>query len=243
MSKIYNILVESAKRSNGTASDFTLTLLWSLSSPKTIALESVQLFNSQYTINNNNNKLYWTDSTATTITSTLTKGNYTATSLAAMIQTVMNADNTGADTYTVVFSTVTGKMAITNTSGNNFALNYATTTTSCATTTGFLKTDKTGASTYIGDNVVSLNTKLYKIYLDFLGSNTYSANQVTGLIAIVPNNVSFGDMIAYNPPLAKSFVLKNVNDISTFKVTIRDDTDTVVDLNGVDWTMNLCVSV
>jgi hypothetical protein len=215
MSKIYNILVESAKRSNGTASDFTLTLLWSLSSPKTIALESVQLFNSQYTINNNNNKLYWTDSTATTITSTLTKGNYTATSLAAMIQTVMNADNTGADT----------------------------TTTSCATTTGFLKTDKTGASTYIGDNVVSLNTKLYKIYLDFLGSNTYSANQVTGLIAIVPNNVSFGDMIAYNPPLAKSFVLKNVNDISTFKVTIRDDTDTVVDLNGVDWTMNLCVSV
>lgn len=242
MSKIYNVLVESSKRTSGSPSQFAITLLWPLNQPKSIALESVQIYNSQYTINNFNNKLNWTTSTSTPITSTLINGNYTATSLATMIETVMNDDNTTSDLYKVSFSSVSGKITILNDNSNNFQLNFLNANNSCYKLLGFLNQNYTGNNTYSGDNVVCLNTKLYKIYLDFISQNTYTANQLTGLIAIVPNNTQFGDLICYNPPLAKSFQLRNINDLSTFKITVRDDNDNLCELNGVDWSMNLCVS-
>lgn len=239
---IKNLLVNSKYRNSGTPSNFSYQLLVAISNPKKVALENIQIYNTAYTINNYNNKLYWTDGASVAHTSTLTNGNYTATSLADHIQDLLNADDTGADTYLVKFSDITGKITISN-SGTNFSLTLGTNTTnSCAYTIGFDDTNKTGASSYTGDFVVNLNTKYYTVHTDLLNTNnTHQSDQINTIIAIVPNNVNFGDCICYSPNLAKSFDL-NQSEISSLSFYVKDDRKNTVDLNGVDWSMNLVIN-
>lgn len=242
MSSIKNLLVNSKYRNTGTTSNFSYQLLVAIINPKKVALENIQIFNTAYTINNNNNKLYWTDSASVTHISTLTNGNYSATSLCEHVETILNADNTGANTYTVTFSIITGKITITN-SASNFSLTFYTNTlNSCAYVLGFNDENKTSALTYTGDNVVNLNTKYYTVHTDLLNTNnTHQSDQINSIIAIVPNNVNFGDCICYSPNLAKSFEL-NQTEISSIQFYIKDDRKNIIDLNGVDWSMNLVVN-
>lgn len=242
MNEIRNVIIDSRLRDNGTVSNFTYSLKWPIAQPNSFAVESVQLFNTAYTINDYNYMFYWTDSASVAHNSTLTKGNYTATSLASHIQTIMNTEDTSAgDTYTVTVPSVSGKMTIANDT-NNFQLRFNTTTNSVAKTLGFTETAKTGAQTYTGDNVVKLNTRYYLIYGDVGIQNTYSANELTNILAYVPNNVNFGDMIDYQPELAKSFKVTE-KELSRLKIYIKDDNGNLVDLNGVDWSMNIIVSI
>lgn len=237
--EIRNVVVESNKRTSGTENNFTYNFLWPVARPDTVALESIQLFNTQYTINAKCNKFYMTDRGGTQRVITLTNGNYTATSLASHVENAINAVTT--DVYSVSFSANTGKITITNPSGN-FSLTFGTNTTnSCAYVLGFDNTNLTGASTYTGQNLVRLSTKYYLVYADIVSNNTYFANAVDSVIAYVPNDVVFGDLINYSPTLAKTFKV-SVSDISTAKFYVKDDRDQIVDLNGVDWSMNLVVT-
>lgn len=234
---IKNLLVNSKYRNSGTPSNFSYQLLVAISNPKKVALENIQIYNTAYTINDYNNKLYWIDSTSVARVSTLTNGNYTATSLADHIQTVLNAVS---PTFTVSFSTTSGKITISST--GNFSLTFGTNTVnSCASTIGFNDSNKTGQPTYTGENVVNLNSKYYTVHADILNTNnTHQSDQINSIIAIVPNNVNFGDCICYSPNLAKSFELKQT-EISSLNFYVKDDKKNTVDLNGVDWSMNLVI--
>jgi galactitol-specific phosphotransferase system IIB component len=180
-----------------------------------------------------------TDRDGTQRTITLTNGNYTASSLASHLKDTINTVST--DVYDVSFSVTTGKITITNPSGN-FSITFGTNTiNSIAHVLGFNNTNKTGSSSYTGDNVVRLNTKYYKIYTNILDNNTYTANETSTCIAIVPNNVNFGDLICYSPHLAKSFKV-NSSEIASLDLYVKDDQNNIVELNGVDWSMNLVVN-
>jgi hypothetical protein len=242
MNEIKNVIIDSRLRDSGNESNFSYTLKWPIADPLSYAVESVQLYNTSYTINNYNNKLYWTDSTPTAHTTTLTNGNYTASSLATHVTTLMNADNTGGGTYTVTTDISTGKITIAN-SSSNFSLTFGTNTSnSVATALGFANANKTGSSSYTGEKIVKLNTKYYVIYGDIGSQNSYSANELVNVLAYVPNSVNFGDMINYQSELAKSFKLTE-KEISRMKIFVKDDTGNIVDLNGVDWSMNIIVSL
>lgn len=242
MNEIKNVIVNSRLRDSGTENNFSYTLRWPVSDPISYAVESVQLYNTAYTINNYNNKLYWTDSTPTAHTTTLTNGNYTVSSLASHIETLMNAANTGSGTFTVTSNTNTGKITITN-SSVNFSLTFGTNTeNSVSSTIGFNNANKTSSQTYTGEKIVKLNTKYYSIYGDIGSQNSYSADELVNIIAYVPNNVNFGDMINYQSELAKSFKITE-KEISRMKFYIKDDMGNIVDLNGVDWSMNIIVSL
>lgn len=234
---IKNLLVNSKYRNSGTPSNFSYQLLVAISNPKKVALENIQIYNTVYTINDYNNKLYWIDASSVARVSTLTNGNYTATSLADHIQTVLNAVS---PTFTVSFSTTSGKITISST--GNFSLTFGTNTVnSCASTIGFNDSNKSGQATYTGENVVNLNTKYYTVHADILNTNnTHQSDQINSIIAIVPNNVNFGDCICYSPNLAKSFELKQT-EISSLNFYVKDDKKNTVDLNGVDWSMNLVI--
>lgn len=241
LNPIKNILIDGKNRETGTSSNFTYTFLTSIQNPLYYSLESVQLFNSHYTINSNNNKLYWKTTAGSSIISTLTNGNYTATGLASHLTTLMNADNTGAGVFTAIFSTLNNKITISNSVGN-FELSFNLTTNSVATALGFNKVAKTGASSYTGDNVVKLSTKYYKIFTDLGQANTHTNSGIENLIAVVPNNVSSGDLISYVVPLAKSFKINN-SSISKINIIVKDDEDNIVNLHGADISINLCVAV
>lgn len=237
--ELKNLVIDSSKRSSGTVSNFTYQLKWPITRPDTIALESIQLYNTQYTINNNNNKFYWTTRTGVVTTSTLTNGNYTAVSLASHIQDVMNA--VGTDVYSVTFSPITGKITIMNPSGN-FSLTFGTNTSnSCSYVLGFTNNNLTGSSTYTSQNIVQLGTKYYVVYSDIVSNNNYDANEIGSVIAFVPNNVVFGEIITYSPNLAKTFKLRS-SDISRLSFYVKDDKGNLADLNNIDWSMNLVVA-
>jgi hypothetical protein len=236
---IKNILINSADRNTGTSSNFSYQLLYAITNPTTIALETIQMFHTQYTIDARNNKLYWTDGASVAHTSTLTSGTYTASALASHIETVINTDDTNSDTYTVSFSTITGKITIA--CGSNFSLTFGTNTNnSVAYVIGFANTNKTGASTYTGENIVNLNTKYYTVHCNFVDNCTYQANAVSSSW-IVPASTSWGDLIVYSPHLAKSFKT-NQTEISSIQIFVKDDKGNMADLNGVDWSANFVVN-
>lgn len=242
MNDIKNVIIDSRLRDSGTENSFSYTLRWPIADPISYAVESVQLYNTSYTINNYNNKLYWTDSTPTAHTTTLTNGNYTASSLATHVETLMDSANTGGGKFTVTADTSTGKITISNNT-SNFSLTFGTNTSnSVATALGFANTNKTGAQSYTGEKIVKLNTKYYVIYGDVGSQNSYSANELVNVLAYVPNSVNFGDMINFQSELAKSFKVAE-KEISRMKIYVKDDMGNVVDLNGVDWSMNIIVSV
>lgn len=242
MNDIKNVIINSRLRDSGTENNFSYTLKWPIADPVSYAVESVQLYNTSYTINNYNNKLYWTDSAPASHVTTLTNGNYTASSLASHVETLMNVDNTGTGTYSVSADTSTGKITIANSSAN-FSLTFGTNTeNSVSTALGFNNINKTGAQTYTGEKIVKLNTKYYTIYGDIGGQNSYSADELVNILAYVPNSVNFGDMINFQSELAKSFKVTE-KEISRMKIYVKDDMGNIVDLNGVDWSMNIIVSL
>ena len=122
-----------------------------------------------FVINSTNNKINLKDSGGgSELTATLASATYTPTTLAAEIKSKIEA--VSAHTYTVTFSTTTGKWTIaTNHSFLSLLANTGTNVaTSVWTTIGFTTaSDKTGATTYTGTNV-ALHTEEW-ILLD-LGS-------------------------------------------------------------------------
>lgn len=87
-------------------------------------LIQAQIPNTEYVINDRNNKIDFVDSVAGTVVATLTKGNYTATELANEINLQMNAAvgaGLGVE-YTVTYITFTQKFRIENLAANTFQI-------------------------------------------------------------------------------------------------------------------------
>lgn len=102
-------------------------------------------------IDSSSNKLYFDDNGGTPRTATITVGAYDADTLAAEIETQMEAQTT--DGFTVAYSDTSNKFSITNTVGT-YELTCTTTTNAIWTYIGFnTDADKTGASAYNSDNV------------------------------------------------------------------------------------------
>ena len=107
---------------------------------------------SNYVIDATNNKLDFTEGGGE-LTATISSGTYTATTLCTEIDTRVTA--AGAGSYTVTYSTTTGKFTIVKSAGT-FTLKWATgtnTATSIRTAIGFSNADDTGALTYTSDTV------------------------------------------------------------------------------------------
>lgn len=211
--------------------------------PKRFYVESVQMYNSQYTVNSTNKKLYWKDSTGTLRTSTLTEGYYSAPQLAAHVTTVMNADNTGSGTYTVSYSTLTGKLTFSN-STSNFQLLFGTYRADYNATTilfGFAARDYTGASSYTAEDMPNLSSRYYTVRTNLIKGNTYSSKPFSPVIAVVPNDVGFGELISYKPSVIRWIDIHD-NDFTKITVSVRDDKGNLALLNG-HWSMNIVVEI
>ena len=124
MTSVRRIYVDSRLRSGGTNADFTYDLPRSIEVPdQTIAyVDSVLLPNVFTTIHENNNRLYfseWTDiNNVQGRIYTLPEGNLTGTQLAQLVQDTINSDHTLSQPFSVAFEEKTGKLTISNSSGN-----------------------------------------------------------------------------------------------------------------------------
>jgi hypothetical protein len=190
-----------------------------------------------YTINSNNNKLYWVDSDSTVITTTLTVGNYNESDLATLITTAMNADKSSANTYTVTVSNTTAKYTFTNNT-SNFQLTTTNNTSAVWKTLGFNTTsNKTGSTTYTSDKVFNLQP-LNTIYIC---SNMADGNnaRVRGgdfpIICSIPISDNFGDIVTYINDFDDVIPLNNI--ASSLTLRLYDNNLNIIDLNGSDWSI------
>lgn len=106
-----------------------------------------------FVVDATNNKINFNEGAAE-LTSTITSGTYTSTTLATEIKTQLEA--AGAATFTVTFSSTTGKWTIVSNGAtfqllNNTGTNQAVSLLKVAL--GFANTDRTGTLTYTGSNI------------------------------------------------------------------------------------------
>ena len=246
MPQLINLIVNSRHSEflSDTPSAFTYKIVNFINKPRRLYVESVQLYNSQYTINSFNNRLHWKDSTGTLRISLLTRGYYSATGLATHIQTVMNTDNGGSGTFTVSFSTSTDRFTFSNSSAN-FELLFGTfraTNDATAISLGFRVEDKTGASSYTSDFMPALSSRFFSIRTNIFTNNFFSKKGQGSVIAVVPNDTSFGEMNSFKSHHQNWIDVDDTLDLSRMKFEVRDDKNNSAELNA-HWTMHIVLEI
>lgn len=230
------LLINSKDRQSGTTSNFVYRIDGFLDNIIGIVVEDIQLFNTKYTIDSNNNKLYWTDNGANDIISTIPSQSYTLNELVIQIANLLNNDAVSG-TYLCNYNLSTYKVSFSSSTGN-LKLRFATTTNSVAYTIGFSETDTTTAASHTGSNIPNLNTKYYEIFSDIVDDNTYNFYGNRKTLAVIRNNKNFGELLDNNLYIGNQLKV-STSSLDKIRFIVYDDNNKEVELNGVDWSIQL----
>lgn len=118
--EIRSINLSTLYKSNGDLSSPSWILPEPIQNIRGLKIKQATIPLSFYTIDSRNNKIYFAENTtgSTTLTATLTSGNYTSTTFPAQIKSALEEASGSVFTYDVTFSTSTNLLSITATSGN-----------------------------------------------------------------------------------------------------------------------------
>lgn len=194
---------------------------------KRITLKRATIFNSNYLINDNNNKLYYSSDVVPLTQWTLTNGNYNITQLCSHLQTLIAATYVGT---TVVYNSITQKITITGLPSNvNLYFNL---NTQLSKILGFNNTQiTTNGSAVTSNNSVYLSNAYYTLRYDGIFNRDEHINDANDIIF---NDVQQGAMLNYNRDIFEQDEIKNQDKLlSNIEVTIRDEYNNIVDFNNV----------
>lgn len=244
------LIINSQDRTSGTSSNFTINSANNirLNGRKRIKLKHVSIYNTFYNINNNNNKIDFTEN-ATNKTTTLTNGYYTATSLATHIGTAMTTTSGGFAVFTASYSTTTRKMAISST--QNFRLLFSSGTSTSSSpyrelgftdTNGINAVDTAVSTSATGNNHVNLGLPL-TIYITINNWNGSNIKDTSGTFTsfAIPINASSGEIINFNGDEIQQIIdiPPTVNIVSQLRITLSSINNRALDLNNSEWNMVL----
>lgn len=231
------LLIRSAARldkANTSTDDFKIKLSEPLFGKYLI--KSCMLNNSIYTINDNNNKLYFSD-TSGTYTATLTNGSHNSTTLLTEIQTQLNAESSQA--YTVTYDDITNKYTIACDVNCQilFDTNPQSSYPNCGTVIGFSDTDTTAATSVTGDLMANFSPLLsLAISLEGNCYSNYNTNDRTHCNIYIPLNESFGFyQIIDKTKFSQYLQFDYKQNVISVKIMGTDNNE--VDLNGIEWEM------
>lgn len=212
-----------------TNNKYKLSNIW-YKDAKNIQINWIKIPYSFYNITASNNVLVTSAGTVT-----ITPGQYDIDDITSAIQTQLVAFDA---TFTVTYSLITKKITIAR--STNFNLTLASSTIN--RNIGFNNTNKTGASTYTSDNVYDVASCPF-VY--FHSKNLNYANSSTAhdfredVIMSVPCNVTTSNEIFYMPELPIRFLLDQNKDLSFDTWWFSTLNTSIIDLNNVEWTVNL----
>jgi hypothetical protein len=190
------IIISSRDRETGTTDNFTVRMN-NITHIEKLSIRKIVIPLTWYPINQYNNRLDFNDGVLRPIT--IPEGVYTATSLAAEIQSQMNA-SPSALTFTVVFNNVTKKITINETSGpTNFILDLNI-ANSIYEVIGFAQSTLSGAATYTGPNTVDINQNNHVINvfsntLNRFDRRVHSSDKLGQTIREANTQTSWGGLI------------------------------------------------
>ena len=226
-----NVLIKSVDRQSGSSHAFVYETQCLLDG--CYILKNLQIANTIYNINSDNNTFILNDGTDKNITISI--GNYTVNSLKTAVEDELNLISAGTITFTVTFSSTTGKFTIVGTS--NFTLIFPDANT--ASTYGFTDLSVTG-TTITADKIVNLSYPS-SIGVDITESNVDNYENGSTLSSgsiYVPLNESFGfykTLDDNNFPQYLNFKNCRYLNISV----INTSNNKSIDLNGSDFELLL----
>lgn len=198
-----------------------------------IGLTNLTIPNTIYNFNSSNNSITFNQS-GSTVTVSVTVGNYSASTLTTALNTAIAA---AGQSITVSFDeenanfTFTGSSAFTIDSATMFrqlGLKDQLPTASGTTYTATQVCDFAGATNlYVRIRNVSMN-------------NLDSRGKTSNIIASIVSNVNYGDYIFFSPPEVLYFQI-NEQQLSHIDIEITDQEGNLIQLNGASFNMTLSI--
>lgn len=198
---------------------------------KAIYLTSASIPYTFYNIRNTNNSL-----TINGTSTNLTTQNYNSLQLANHLQSLINSIVSG--TVTVVFNKQSLKYTITT--DTEFTINFGT----AYKLFGFNQETFTVSSSITSNFVADINDGIHSLILTANFATPFSClfNESfgTNIIARIPlGSERSGDMINYTDENNQRPIVKNIPNLQFFEISLLDDDLKVLDLNGVDFQVEL----
>jgi hypothetical protein len=249
-------VVNSARRLNSnpgeTSTNFTYKFDRAFSRITEILIQSIQFPFTFYATNSSNNQLRVNRGTTKTIT--IPPGNYTASSMIAMLNVALNNatdpvngypyNGFTGETFSITYSPTTLKFTITN--GNPFTI-YSVGTdplSTLATSLGFQVDSAASVTSAVADSVANLaGPKYIRIESTELSSPTqhkplYADSSYKTTLFILPVNAGFGSFVSTDIQVPIRLTYKYTIKINTIlDFTVVDEDGNQLDLNGNDWSM------
>lgn len=237
--KSLETLIDSEKRDNyetSDAGDCSITMRTILEEGQ-YALINGFITNSVYTFDSATNVLRFND--GTTRSATITIGYYSASTIAAAVQTAMNDSGT-AQTFTVTFSNVTSKLTF-NSTGNFKLLGLDDDSSSTAARILGVRTDSSAASsskTCAEPINLAYNSLGFLFTISESTSNSVDATQANGDFQFYfPCSANYGEVITMQDYHANKII--RMNKSAKLRITVKNSHGRIVDMNNGAWQINL----
>lgn len=239
--EVIPILIDSSNRSSGTASNFTVTLSTPITRVKNFYIRSVEIPFSYYVVNSVNNTLTINDTGLVNRSVTITAGNYTSTTLItevlARLGTIGSMSN-----WTMTFNTQTYKYTLG--ASTDFIVLASST---FAPIIGFL-TNSARATSATSDSAINLSGPNY-LYVNstnlskMRANNTYVATSTSTCIHRVVVDVGPSDIIIDRPAAKNRISLNSKDTIDTIDLQLNDPQNNAVNLNGLNWSIEILLEI
>ena len=269
MEPFISIQVNSKDRDNGNIEDFYILLSHQIkfnqSGKKSyfLRLENVMIPKTFYDIDSTNNVFQVLEEDGVggydTITITIPEGNYTITELLTQLESDLDTDTMNANAYTLAYDDINNLISfeytgatsadvivdtIANGSTLNALLGFGKDTTTLQTINGVALTDTTQTflTTVSQDApyVVDLDTKSYiEIITDITSNNFYDKDIQKHIGVVVPINVDRNEKQYYANHEGHMTKLNSKSPLSKISLKLIDEYDNTIDLNGVDWSLEV----
>jgi hypothetical protein len=196
-------------------------------------IDKVSFFNSQYTVDSRNNKIYFNDGSDRT--GTVASAQYTGATIATAIQTAMNAASSG---YSVSYDSSTNKLTLSHAS--SFVLTLSNTTNAIWDFIGFATgTDSSSTTSHTSTNQINLTSKYIYMTLDIADNPELSNELPENVALILLNDSSWGSLINYDNPVS---IKSNKRNFKFLTYKVYDDRDNIIDANGISFSFRITFS-
>jgi hypothetical protein len=206
-----------------------------------IVIERIEIPYSFYAVNSTNNVLTFNNGT---VTATITPGNYTSTTIQSELKTKIDAAFADTNT-TITFSPSTYKLTITRTTAFIIDSMNSVPASTASNILGF-RSSTASATSATASGVINISGPNYIIMRStFLTKPIqhrmlYSDTTYQNNLWAIPLSASPGDIIFESPNLPIKLNYKfTIAPTDIIDIQLYDDSNNFLDLNGLDWAMQL----
>ena len=184
---------------------------------------------------------------------TIPKGNYTITTLATEVKSLLENLVHTSDTYTISFDRKTMKYNFSSSTKEIF-FDFSTRTDTAHIELGFGKEEQTpvtgigsGVDSVFSTNVCDVNGSIHSLFIrtnltskSSIDSQTKSFSTILGKIPIDNN---FGSVLFFNPRDNTQKILLDTHLINIVTIRITDELNRTIDLNGLNCNMSILIDI